>query len=316
MPIGCMPDEAMWVPLFDWTTESVRDEKTGRRRYPQWNHLLRLDLETLECVPIIRTRGYIFPQKTINCLDDHLAVMKPNFVQGTLFGPDLLAIFDMSEATCAAISASLKAHRGVILLGEHDYVGVGYDLLPDDPWKEYYSDKPGYLSHNGQKMTDNVYEVLGATPDLSRVFFVKHEPQACEATVSALWTYSPDGGAMRRLMDWTGEKLRVTSDSRSFGFLETREAGKRHRRIVMGVQVFDIDGNLIRHIRFAEPLRPTGLRWGAYDWSPDWGIIAYFNKPYIVIQSLEGSVLGRFRTLHYVDIKDCLRRARQTDHTG
>jgi len=310
LPWNCITDADEWVPLFDWEDKHQRDNLTGKRQPSQWTNLLCLDLQTLEGRSILRTEDFIFPFGTMNCLDSRFMVLKSNYWSGDHSIPELAAIFNVAEATFSTIQHPMKAHRGLILLGEHDYLGIGYDPQPGSS-DEFYSDKPGYLSRSGEKVADNVHDILAATPDLKRVFFVKHEPQASGATISALWTYFPNERTTQRLMEWKGEKLRVTSDSKRFGFLETKAGGQRNRRVIAGAHVFDVDGGPIRHFRFEEPIRPTGRSGRSFDWSPDWGVIAYFDESDIVVQSLEGEALGRFRLFRWSDFGEYLKSVKE-----
>ncbi|MCD6327442.1 hypothetical protein J7M28_07805 [bacterium] len=311
LPQCCIPDSDKWVPLFDWQDEYKRDKLTGKKRAHQWTDLLFLDLQTLESRLILSAEGYIFPFGPLNCLDGRFMNTKPNYQSGNRWGPEQAAIFNVEEATFSTIEAPLKEHRGLILLGEHDYVGVGYNAESGRS-DEAYSERLGYLSRSGENVVDNVYDIVGVTFDLKRVFFVKHEPQASAATIAALWTYAPDDGTSQRLMEWTGEKLRVSADSKRFGFLETEQTDKSYRHVILGAHVFDMNGNAIQHFRFSKPIRPA-RRAALFDWSPDWGVIAYFDESDVVVQSLDGEVLGRFRLIQWSHIRDFYRSRKRDE---
>ena len=228
LPCSCIPDTDDSIPLLDWEKRPAPSKRLTEFPCPDWSYLWQLHLNSLETRLVMRTEGVINALHAFNCLDGRFMAYNWDFAGGG-WGVKVPTIFSLTEATFSTIQDPTKIHRGLILIGERDYVGIGYEAQSGRS-DEMYSQRPGYLSRRGEKVADNVYDILGVTPDLERVFFVKHEPQASGATVSALWAYLTDGGTTQRLMEWKGEKLRVTGDSKRFGFLETKAADQRNRR--------------------------------------------------------------------------------------
>ena len=307
LPQGCIPDSGGWIPLFDWVREPVPRKATVKPPCDEWTNVLRLDLQTLVARPTLRAEGRISPPEVLNCLDSRFAAFRFDYCSFDPSRPRVAAIFDVADATFSTIQDPIKEYRGLVLLGEHDYVGVGDDLQPVNPHVVRIDDKPGYLSRRGERVADSVYYVFGATPDLKRVFFEKYEAVASGATISALWTYSPNDGTTQRLMEWGGDCLRVTSDSQRFGFLETKRTVMPDGQLILGAYIFDLNGRRIEDFHFKQPIRPRG----SYDWSPDWGVIAYSDKTDLIIQSLDGKILGRFRLLRWSDVVQFYRSVRR-----
>ena len=309
LPRGCIRDSG-WVPLFDWVNEPPPTRATVKPSCHQWTNLQCLDLQTLVARSVIRTEGYIFPLGPSNCLNGRFMAYVPHCRPSDPSSSGLPAVFSVADATFSTINDPIRETRGLILLGQQDYVGIGFDPKPGRSG-EAYSDKPGYLSRRGERVADNVYDVLGVTPDLEQVFFEKHEAGATGATVSALWVYRPNDGTSQRLVEWNGDCLRVTSDSQRFGFLEFLPTDQRHRRTIVGVNILNLNGDSLQHFRFKDPIKPCGWPWKAYDWSPDWGIIAYSDETDLVVQSLDGKILGRFILLRVSDVVQFYRSARK-----
>ncbi|HUT04360.1 MAG TPA: hypothetical protein VM163_10770 [bacterium] len=308
LPSSCSPGTDNSIPLLEWEKRPALSKRLTEFPCPDWSYLWQLHLNSLETHLVMRTEGVIDALHAFNCLDGRFMAYNWDFAGGG-WGVKVPTIFSLTEATFSTIQDPTKLDRGLILLGEQDYVGIGYDAQSGRS-DEMYSERPGYLSRRGEKVADNVYDILGVTPDLERVFFVKHESQASGATVSALWTYLPNEGTTQRLMEWKGDRLRVTGNSKRFGFLETEKADQRDQCVIVGAHILDVNGQAIQHFRLEKPIRPTGRFW-SYDWSPDWGVIAYFDESDVVIQSLEGVILGRFRIFRLSDVMDYYRSKRK-----
>lgn len=157
------------------------------------------------------------------------------------------------------------------------------------------------LLDNGTAVDESVDELIGITPDTQHVFFTKLEA-VNGATASTLWTYNPESGSTKRIGDFVGQRLRVSADSRRYGFLvvsEKRVPGVKRwpgivnfrgrHPVLHRARIFDIEGNRLQEFAFEHPIEAR-----VWDWDIDAEILAYYNETghRIVVQRLNGEVLS------------------------
>jgi len=132
-------------------------------------------------------------------------------------------------------------------------------------------------------------EVFGVTPDGRHVFYSPHL-ESEEVTSATLWAFDSESKAKRQLSDWVGRKFRVCMDSRRFGFIETIPAVKKNGRTrVAGARVLDLSGEQVDR-----KLLPSPIDARAYDWSPDYMELAYFDevRNKVVIRKFDGTLIA------------------------
>lgn len=252
------------------------------------------DMSTNELRPLVKEEeaNLVFPS-AFNLLNGQFPVHRwytpETYADGITTIPVLVSVDDSSWTEASSCSKGLEIGGGMILLSEGSYV----TLDTDD------SEESCYLAHDGEKVISDVGKIIGVTPDTRWVFFTRVDKDD-EAQSVSLWIYDVE---MRKpgmvLGDFTGEKLRVTEDSKSFGFLVTHPydesrfwPGWEGARKIEAVYLYDLEGHLLEHISLGDGNKEY-LLGSMYDWDPTARIIAYHDPPYIFVRTLDGDLLGK-----------------------
>lgn len=282
------------------------DSPLGRRRkatLSEWRWLWWFDTMALECRPLVKWERYFHFPRAIVCSKGEFPVFvfePPERIDGRII-PLTVSARDGSVSPMQISSSSVA---GLILLGDGDAVSV--DLL-DLSGPRGASDRS--LSHGGEEILRDVGEILGTTSDLAHLFFTKHG-EGQEAG-DGLWEYNPKDHEARKLTDWVGQKFRVSQETSRFGFLKasSHEAifggAMNPAPVIYGARIFDMDGSMVREYSFDRPILAS-----KYDWDPSWEMIAYFTQDSLVVQSLEGDVLGEFSLFRLKDVWEFIKSIR------
>jgi len=252
------------------------------------------DMTTNELRPLIREEeaNLLFPS-AFNLLNGQFPVHRwytpETYANGITTIPMLVSVDDSSWTEASSCSKGLEISGGMIQLGDGSYVTLDMDD----------SEESCYLAHDGEKVISDVGKIIGVTPDTRWVFFTRIDENDEPRNVS-LWIYDVEHREPGMVLEeFGGEKLRVTQDSKSFGFLVTHPyddsrfwPGWHRARKIVAVYLYDLEGRLLEHISFGDGNRGD-LLGSMYDWDPTARIIAYHDPPHIFVRTLDGDLLGK-----------------------